>query len=206
MRKITLPLLAAAALSAAGMAQATLVVDTGNPGGSYIGALALDGNDSIAGQFTLAQAGSVDAISTHLLGGTAGETFTLSLYADSAAHGPGSLLYAATATFGADGWNGVSGLSGWTLASGSYWVGVEIGANDTLGSGSITGALLDVGAPSPLARTAFNAGSAYQVTTQPLSFGLRVDVAAVPEPAAWVLAAAGLAGLAVQQRRRQFRQ
>jgi hypothetical protein len=199
MRNLTSPLLAAALFAAGGAAQATLAVDTGTPGGSVIGALALDGNDFVAGQFTLAQAASVQSLATHLLGTTAGETFTLALYADSAAHKPGALLFSATATAGGDGWNGVSGLSGWTLASGSYWVGIEVDPGDTLGSGSITGALLDVGAPSPLARTAFSAGSGWQVTAQPLAFGLRVDVSPVPEPAVWLLGLAGVAALALRR-------
>jgi MYXO-CTERM domain-containing protein len=204
-RPFTSAWVALALLAGAAGARAALVVDTGTPGGSAVGALALDGNDFYAGQFSLAEAGSVQAISTHLLGGTPGETFTVTLYADSASHLPGALLYTATASVGADGWNGIDGLSGWTLAGGSWWVGIEIGASDTLGAGSITGALLDVGAPSPLARTAFDAGNGYRASSQPLAFGLRVDVSPVPEPAAGLMALAGLAGLAALSLRRHGR-
>jgi MYXO-CTERM domain-containing protein len=189
-----------ALLAGSASAQAALVVDTGTPGGNVVGALALDRNDSYAGQFTLAQGGSVQTISTHLLGGTAGETFTLALYTDSSAHLPGTLLYTATATVAADGWNGAAALAGWALVGGSYWVGIEVGAGDTLGSRSVTGALLDVGAPSPLGRTAFDAGSGFRATTQPLAFGLRVDVSAVPEPAPWLMALVGLSALALRRR------
>ncbi len=200
MNKNTLSLLVAASLWVAGTAQATLAVDTGTPGGSFIGALALDSNDMYAGSFAVVQAASVLSVSTHLLGTGPGETFTLALYADSVAHTPGTLLFSATATAGADGWNGVSGLSGWTLDSGTYWVGIEVGAGDTLGTGSSTGALVDVGAPSPLSRTVFDAGSGWQVTAQPLTFGLRVEVSAVPEPAAWLLGLTGLTALALRRR------
>ena len=200
MHKNTLPVLTAAVLWAAGPAQAALAVDTGTPGGSFIGALVLDNSDSYAGSFTVAQAASVLSVSTHLLGTSPGESFTLALYADSTTHMPGTLLFSATATAGADGWNGVNGLSGWALDVGTYWVGIEVGAGDTLGNGSSTGALVDVGAPSPLARTAFNAGSGWQVTAQPLAFGLRVDVSAVPEPAAWLLGLTGLTALALRRR------
>ncbi len=199
MSKIFLPLFAAAAFAVSGAAHASLVVDTGTPGGSFVGALTLDSNDFVAGQFTLAQGVTVQSLATHLLGTTAGETFTLVLYADTAAHTPGALLVSTTSTAVGDGWNGAADL-GWTLTSGTYWAGIEVNAGDTLGSGSITGALVDVGAPSPLARTAFNAGSGWQATTQPLSFGLRVEVSAVPEPAAWMLSVFGLAALAIKRR------
>ena len=85
--------------------------------------------------------------------------------------------------------------AGWTLSNGVYWVGIQIGAADSLGSGSATGALVDVGAPNPVARTAFDAGNGYEVTAQALTFGLRVDVVAVPEPGAGLLALAGLAAV-----------
>lgn len=197
--------LAALLWAAAAPSQAASVVDTGTPNGSEIGAYAFDSNDSFAGQIAFASAAQIASIATHVLGGTVGETFTMVLYGDNAAHLPGSALYSATATFSADGWNGVSALTGWNVSAGNYWIGLEIGGMDTLGAGSDTGALLDRGALSPLVRTAFNAGSGYQATSSPLSIGLRVDtVAAVPEPSSlWLMLVGGLALVGPLARRRR---
>jgi hypothetical protein len=191
-------LVTVALLAASLPAFAAPVVDTGAPDGSAVGALAFDPIDWAAAQVTFAQASQVDAIQGHVLGGAAGETFDVTLFAADAVQGPGTPLYTATATFGSDGWNGVSGLAGWTVAAGSYWVGFEIQGDDTLGSSSVTGALLDLGAPNPLARTATtnDGGWSYQDSGTPaLSLGLRLDasaVSAVPWPSSASLMLAGL--------------
>ena len=179
-------------LAAAGPAGAALVVDTGAPGGMPVGALTLDATDFHAGQVAFGQDVSLRSILAHVLGGSAGETFSLALYDDSATHLPGNALYRATASFGADGWNGVSGLAGWTAAAGTYWIGIELGAADTL-----SGALLDVGAPHPLARTAFDDGSGWRASAGPLSFGLQVDAQGVPEPNSLLLLLAALGGMSL---------
>jgi len=178
-------------------------VDTGTPNGQEIGALALDANDFYAGQVSFTTNALIQSAFAHLLGGAAGETFTVSLY-DNAANVPGATRYTTTATYGADGWNGASGLSGWLVGPGSYWIAFEVGAADTLGSASITGALLDVGAPNPLARTAFDAGSGYVATSRPLTFGVRLDARVVPEPSTMALVFLGL-GLIVAAIRRRAR-
>jgi PEP-CTERM motif len=192
---------AAAFLACSLSATAATLVDTGTPNGLTTFAYALDSNDFYAGQVSFASGGSITAISTHVLGTTPGETFSLVLYSNSVSNLPGTELYATTATLTADGWNGVTGLSGWTLAAGSYWVAVEVRDGDTAGSGSIAGTVLDKGAPAPLARTALNSGSGYGAT--PMSFGLRIEgtVTAVPEPAQWALMAAGLGLMALTRRR-----
>jgi hypothetical protein len=196
MIKTLTTLSAAALLAAAPLAHAALVVDTGAPNGSAVGALAFDSIDWTAAQVSFATASNVNAIQGHILGGAAGETFDISLFADDAAQGPGTLLYTATATYGAAGWNGISGLSGWTVGAGSYWIEFEIQGTDTLGSSSITGALLDLGAPSPLALTASTSDGGFSYGSGALSLGLRVDataVSAVPESAAaWQLMAGTL--------------
>ena len=204
----TTKILAAALLACAPLAQASTVVDTGTPDGAAVGALVFDAIDWTAARVNFAAAANVDAIQAHILGGTAGETFDVSLFADDAATGPGTLLYTTTATYGAQGWNGASGLAGWTVGAGSYWVEFEIQGDDTLGAGSVTGALLDLGAPSPLAATASTSdgGFSYQAGAQ--SIGLRVDataVSAVPEPAAALQVLAGtllLSSLGLVRRRR----
>lgn len=197
-----LTLAAAALLLGSAPAHAELSVDTGTPNGNAVGAFAFDSNDSYAGQITFAGDTTLRAISTHVLDGAAGETFTIALYNDSATHLPGTALYVATATLDSSGWNGVSGLTGWNVLAGSYWIGLEIGPMDTLGAASATGALLDRGVANPVLRTAFNAGSGYQAATG-LDFGLRVSsVPAVPEPSETLLMLAGLVALVSVVRRR----
>ena len=174
----------AALLAATSLAQAASVVDTGTPNGSAVGAVAFDSIDWTAAQVSFVQAASIGAIQGHILGGATGETFDISLFANDAAQGPGSLLCTTTATFGSDGWNGASGLSGWTVSAGSYWVEFEIQNADTLGSSSITGALMDLGAPNPVTLTASTSTGGFSYTDDALSIGLRVDtIPQVPEPA-----------------------
>ncbi len=199
---LTLSAAAAVLLAASAPAHAVLSVDTGTPNGNAIGAFAFDSNDFYAGQITFAADTTIQDISTHVLNGATGETFTIALYDDSAAHLPGTALYSATANVDANGWNGVSGLIGWNVQAGSYWVGLEIGSTDTLGTASLNGALFDRGVATPLAQTAFNSGSGYQATAG-LDFGLRVSsVPAVPEPSEILLMLAGLVALVPVVRKR----
>ncbi len=196
-------LLASLLVLATGAQAATVVVDTGTPDGKPVGALAFDSFDWVAAQVSFAQASRIDTIQGHILGGVSGETFDISLYSSDGGAGPASLMFTTTATFGADGWNGVSGLSGWTVAAGQYWIEFEIQGDDTLGSNSITGALVDLGAPHPLPLTASTADAGFTYQDSPLSFGLRVST--VPEPESVALMLAGLAllstrGLARRQR------
>ncbi len=196
---MTKTLLASLCLAAACAlpAHATTVVDTGTPDGQAVGSLAFDSADWVAGQISFASDSTIDAIQGHVLAGTAGETFDISLFANDGGVGPGSLLYTTTATFAGDGWNGVSGLTGWNVAGGaSYWVEFEVQGGDTL-DGT---ALIDLGAPSALAHTVSTSDSGFHYDSSPLSFGLRVDastVSAVPAPASGALMLAGLAWLSL---------
>jgi len=207
MRTISAATLAATALLLLCLpARAIPVVDTGTPNSAVLGAYAFDSVDYVAGEVSFLQSLRINAVSFHVLGATAGETFTIALYTDSASHLPGNILYSGIATLGMDGWNGLSGLSGWSLAAGRYWLAAEIGPNDTAGNGSLTGTLLDRRVPHPLALTAFNSGAGYQ--TAALDFGLRVDatVTPVPEPESWALMLIGLGAIPqmMRRRRRQF--
>ena len=193
----------AALLALAPCAQAAAVVDTGAPDGNAVGALAFDAFDWVAGQVSFSQAAQIDAIQGHILGGTAGETFDVSLFSADGSAGPGTLLYTTTATFGADGWNGVSGLSGWQVAAGSYWVEFEIQGDDSLGSSSVTGALFDTGAPHPLATTAFTGDAGFSYADSPLSFGLRVSTVPWPSPVSLMLAGVALLSTLRLARRRR---
>ena len=201
MKTFLTTLLACAAIALQSPATAH-TVDTGTPNGQAIGALTLDANDAYAGQVSFATSAVIDAAFVHLLGGAAGETFTIALYDDTATHVPGAVRYATTATYGADGFNGVSGLRGWTVGPGLYWIAFEVAFGDTLGSTSVTGALLDVGAPNPLVRTAFDAGGGYVATTRPLGFGVQLDARAIPEPSTVALLFLGLALVTAFVRRR----
>jgi hypothetical protein len=198
-----------AALLLAPGAHAARVVDTGTPAGNGL-SLDFDSEDWYAAQVRFAQASTVDAIAGHLLGGTPGETFDISLFSADGTPGLGTLVYTGTATYGGDGWNGLSGLTGWRVAAGTYWIEFEIQADDTLNSALSDAPVLDVGAPNPVATTAFTSdgGTPYSYTTTPLSFGLQVDataVSAVPWPASAPLMLAGLALLAMRNLARRRR-
>ena len=193
----------AALLALAPCAQAAAVVDTGAPDGNAVGALAFDAFDWVAGQVSFSQAAQIDAIQGHILGGTAGETFDVSLFSADGSAGPGTLLYTTTATFGADGWNGVAGLGGWNVAAGSYWIEFEIQGDDSLGSSSVTGALFDTGAPHPLATTAFTGDAGFSYADSPLSFGLRVSTVPWPSPVSLMLAGVALLSTLRLARRRR---
>jgi len=201
MNKTTVASLSAAALLAlAPLAHAATVVDTGTPNGSPIGALVFDGSDWVAAQVAFANAATIDAVAGHLLGGTAGETFDIALCEGGAR--PGAPLFTTTATFGADGWNGASGLD-WTVAPGSYWIEFEVNGNDTLGSTpTSTGALFDTGVAHPVqTATTPDWGFSYDASAQ--SIGLQISV--VPEPTGALQVLAGmllLTSMAFARRRR----
>jgi hypothetical protein len=203
MIKHLLAALSLAALSAlAPLAQAATLVDTGTPDGNAVGALAFDAFDWVDAKVSVGHAADIDAIRGHILGGAAGETFDITLYAADGVQGPGTLLYTTTATYGASGWNGASGL-GWNVAAGDYWVEFEIQGQDTLGSSSVTGALFDTGAPNPLATTASTPDAGFTYDVSPLSFGLQVSTVPWPSSAALMLAGVVLLSASSLARRRR---
>jgi hypothetical protein len=198
--------LLAVALLGAVQANAALVVNTGTPADSGF-PLSLDGNDWLAGQVSFSQALTINSIKGWLndgVDGPGGETFTVSLYSD-ASNSVASLLDSATGQFvtaqGVSDWNGASNLN-WSVGPGKYWVALEVQGDD-----SFDGAA-PIGAPSPLARYAFNDGgfSGYQALTGD-AFGIQVDatVAAVPEPATGSMLLLGMGLMGFMARRRQSR-
>jgi hypothetical protein len=200
MNKTAIASLSAAALLAlAPLARAATVIDTGVPTGSAVGALAFDGSDWVAAQISFANPATIDAVAGHLLGGTAGETFDIALYDGGAT--PGAPLFTTTATFGADGWNGASGLD-WAVAPGSYWIEFEVNWNDSLGSTpTSTGALFDTRVARPVqTATTPDWGFSYAASAQ--SIGLQVSVVPEPTGALQVLAGMLLTSMAFVRRRR----
>jgi len=177
-------------------AQAATVLDTGTPNGNAIGSYAFDATDSYAAAFSLLGPASITGVAVHVLRGTSGETFTISVFDDAGLGGtPGSALFSTVAVFTGDGWNGANSLGGWDLAAGRYWLAASVGIDDTLGTDSLT--LLDREAPAPAAATAFSSGGPWAQTAAPLSIGVRLDaVSAVPEPSTVALLLSGFASLA----------
>ena len=195
-----------AALAAPGIASAAFVLDTGAPpAGSTLGGV-LDGNDFSAAEFTLSAGSTVTGIQAFVTQGfdQPGATFTLAIYfaADFGSRNS-SPLFTTQATYGADGWNGVSGLSWLTASSGQYWAAVEVGATDTA---------IGLALPAPAAGSgtvpaqafAFNSGSGY-TTTGANPFGIEVTATTpVPLPAAAWLLGSGILGLGSRMRRRRL--
>jgi hypothetical protein len=200
-------LTAAVALASAMPASAALIFDTGAPNGQAVGSYTLNSTSWYAAEVNLPD-GSVTDVSTHILGGTAGESFTVALYAnDALSNLPNSNeLYSATATFGSDGWNGLSNLAGWTVTGGLYWFAFEVRGGQTLGDGGIySGGLLDNGAANPALRTAFDTtgGLSGYTVTSPTPYSIGLQVSAVPEPASLPMLLAGLGVLGGIARRRK---
>jgi hypothetical protein len=198
MHKLHIMTIGLALTLAVDQADATLVVNTGTPNGAD--ALALDASNWLAGQFSLANAMTVTAISGYLDQRNQGDTFTVALY-DDAANLPGTELFSGQAAYVDTGWNGLSGLS-WDLAAGTYWAALEVRA-DTFGGplDSFSG-VATLAAPNPLAGTAYNDGGVRGYQVADLSFGLQVDAVPEPETYALLLVGMGLTRIGAPRRHR----
>lgn len=198
---ITLPL----------QAHAYDVVNTNVPVNGLIMSNTVDSSNWMAEKFSVSSTTQIDSVMAYVLSndtaGDAGKTFTIALYADSsnlpalnfAALNQGQ-LFQTTATYGADGWNGTTGLN-WTINAGSYWIALEGGsdANSAANLQAPTGAL-----PVAQAVAYYAGGQKYAATGLSDSFGLHVTAVtpAVPEPGSLMLmlTSLGILGLATRRR------
>lgn len=205
MRKHLRTLVGAALLaltSAALSAWAGYLINTasaGLPDGS-LAAGVVDSNDFLALRFSANERWNIDAIEFYLSGGMAGDAFAVSLYRDAAGL-PGALLASATASFVADGWNGVGGFGRPFSGPGLYWLAVE-GLVDPVSFVPLGSFLAPAGGLSMPGATAFAAGSGYLLAPG-AQFGARIS-GVVPEPgSAWLVLAALAAGLVATGRPRR---
>lgn len=202
---------AAAALCLAlsiGSANATLIVDTGEPGplGS---AYALQGGNGwhqyLAGKFTVADSYKIASVSTHLQHftpyWTGGGTFNFKLYADNGGLSGNALYASAELTVpdnAAGAWYTANDL-GWNIGAGSYWMAIEAEQSwiSVLATGAAT-SMEDVSVKNPYLGQWTKNGPG-------LSPSMRIDAdaATVPEPATLGLSALALAGVAAISRRRK---
>lgn len=181
-------------------ARAYDVVNTQVPSGGLAMSNTVDSGNWLAEKFTVSGATQIDSIAAYLLSGDsagdAGKTFTIALYAGSGnlpaldfASASQGQLFQATATYQADGWNGVSNLN-WNVNAGSYWVALEGGSD----AGSATFLQAPSGALPAAEAVAFYAGGQrYASTGLSDTFGLHVTaITAVPEPDSLALALTSL--------------
>lgn len=187
---------------AAPSAWAAYLINTasaGIPDGSRAAGV-VDSADFLALRFSANERWNIDDIEIYLGGGTAGDVFAVSLYRDAAGL-PGALLASATASFVADGWNGVGAFGRPFSGPGQYWLAVE-GLVDPVSFVSLGSFLAPAGGLSMPGAVAFAAGSGY-LPAPGTQFGARIS-GFVPEPGSvWLLLAALAAGLVATGRPRR---
>ncbi|TAK96490.1 MAG: PEP-CTERM sorting domain-containing protein [Aquabacterium sp.] len=203
----TLAVAAAAAIALPLQAHAYDVVNSNTPVNGLILSNTIDSSNSMAEKFSVSAATQIDSVLAYVLSndvaGDTGKTFSIALYADYGNLPALNLgqLFQATATYAADGWNGVTGLN-WTLNAGSYWLALEASAD----SNSATYLQAPNGAlPVAQAVAYYAGGPSYVGTSLSESFGLHVTAVtpAVPEPGSLMLMLTSLGILGLTTRRRR---
>lgn len=210
-RPVAAAALALAAASPALAATPTTIFDSGTPTSGTGFGLSLNSVDWLAEQVHLDAGTSIGSVATFLAGAQPGETFTIAMYADRVKGGTdlpdtrdGGLLFSTQVTFGADGWNGATGLDWNVAAAGDYWFAVEVTDADTLAGSD--NAVLPIGAPNaPLAvaYTDSSAGRFYSLGSSSAAYAFGLQVSTVPEPSSVLGMLAGLGVLAGAARRRR---
>jgi hypothetical protein len=183
-------------------AQSALILDTGDP----TAAPTSFSSTPRAAQFTLGSGATIDGLQSFVraLGGNA----RFSIYGDASGL-PGTRLFTTivslSATSGAGEWRGASGLT-WSLAAGTYWVGLDSLALE--GRTSLSWGLCGDGEPCVFPRPASKEAAFESITStwseRFLDSGWRVlgtTSAAVPTPATGALLVIGLLGAAAARRR-----
>jgi hypothetical protein len=204
-RTLLATVLGLSALAVLPTAQAATLINTGEPNLS-LASLSIDSVDWAADAVNFSTAVSIDSIKTYLVDDTPGETYTIALYKNLAGlpDTDSDALYTGQATFsGSNGWQGLTGLN-WQLDAGSYWIGIESRATDTMTYGSLP---VPVASGSGVIGAAFTpsiAGDYQASSAAQYAFGLQITgtTPAVPEPSSIALLLMGL-GLVTWMLRRQ---
>ena len=186
--------LAAIGLALVNPVQADVLVDTGAPNMTGF-PLALNSGEWLAAEFTTTQVEEITAINAYIqadFGNPDNATFNIALYGN-AGNAPdlSNQLFSQQATYSADGWNGLSGLTE-VINPGSYWVAFEVSGADTLQG------LLPVYVANAMQNVAWNDPSTtfgyHDVTGNAYNFGVQIN--AVPVPGSIWLFGSGLLALA----------
>ncbi len=183
-------------------ANADFIVDTGPGEPGNAGGASLDSSQWLAGFFTTTEAWIVESVEGWISLAPAGQTGTVSIYAD-AGSAPGAELFSTsfTTTGGSEAdWMGANGLD-WLLGPGDYWAAFAALPGQTL-FGAMPG-----GAPNPLAQYSFSQdlGDTWFNASQEEAWGFRIGASAVtpvPEPSTLALLCVGLAGMVLVRRRK----
>jgi len=208
-----------ATLLAPGLASASFVLDTGTPTsntGSPVNTLST--SQFVAAEFDVTTANAaITELSAYLTegAGNVGDTFTVDIYSTSNFTGRSNQrnqLYTTTGTFEGNGWNNVS--MDWTPTStGNYWVALQVSSTtqtrglDLPGAGITTASATTPSGTVPalaFADAGTNGQYIIESTSAPTTpFGIQLQTAPVPLPAAAWLLLSGIGGLGMLVRRRR---